>query len=153
MRLPWFSQRYSQRGATRRKRAAPLKVRRLERRRVLDAAVTDLVFTAADLDPSTAAHDSGEGTPITVSANATGFASLTDADRLPSPDRDGTVVSLRPFAHLAYVRISQGGGAEDFEIPVPIVGDWNERVCRIPLDRAAGEPCAMCNPSDATQFP
>ena len=76
MRLPWFSQRHSQRSATRRKRAAPLKVRRLERRRVLDAAVTNLVFAPADLDPSTAAHDTSEGTPITVSANATGTGTL-----------------------------------------------------------------------------
>jgi PKD repeat protein len=77
MRLPWIPQRWSQRAAARRKRSAPLRVRRLERRRVLDAAVTDLVFAPADIDPSTSAHDSKEGAQITVSADASGSGTLT----------------------------------------------------------------------------
>ncbi|MEX2091159.1 MAG: PKD domain-containing protein, partial [Pirellulales bacterium] len=76
MRLPWISRRQSPRGATRRKRSAPLRVRRLERRRVLDAAVTDLVFAPADVDGSTAVHDSNEGVEVTVTADATGSSPL-----------------------------------------------------------------------------
>ncbi len=76
MRLPWISQRQSQRSATRRKRTAPLRVRRLERRRVLDAAVSDLVFAPADVDGSTAIHDSNEGTEVTVTAATSGFGAL-----------------------------------------------------------------------------
>ena len=77
MRLPWIPQSKSQRRATRRKRSAPLRVRRLERRRVLDAAVTDLVFAPIDTNPSTAVHDSNEGTQITVTSDATGTGTLT----------------------------------------------------------------------------
>jgi PKD repeat protein len=61
----------------RRKRSAPLRVRRLERRRVLDAAVADLLFAPADVDGSTAVHDSNEGTQVTVTANASGSGPLS----------------------------------------------------------------------------
>jgi PKD repeat protein len=53
-----------------------LRVRRLERRRVLDAAISELVLSPADLDPSTAVHDTNEGTQVNASANATGFGDL-----------------------------------------------------------------------------
>jgi hypothetical protein len=76
MRLPWIFRRPSPRQTTRRKKAAPLRVRRLERRRVLDAAVTDVVFAPADLDASTAIHDTNEGTQFTATANATGTGQL-----------------------------------------------------------------------------
>src|SRR3546814_874681 len=76
MRLPWISRRSSQRAATRRKKAAPLRVRRLERRRVLDAAVADLMFAPADADGSTAIYDTNEGTPITVTGTASGSGQL-----------------------------------------------------------------------------
>jgi PKD repeat protein len=48
----------------------------LERRRVLDAAITDLVFAPADVDGSTAVHDSNEGTSVTTTAAASGFGAL-----------------------------------------------------------------------------
>jgi len=64
------------RGRTRRKRPAPLRVRRLERRRVLDAAVTELVLSPTDLDGATEVHDTHEGTQVSASATATGFGDL-----------------------------------------------------------------------------
>ncbi|MGD9635586.1 MAG: PKD domain-containing protein, partial [Pirellulales bacterium] len=76
MRLPWITPRSSSRGRTRRKRGAPLKVRRLERRRVLDAAVSELVLAPTDLDGATEVHDTNEGTTINASATATGFGDL-----------------------------------------------------------------------------
>ena len=76
MRLPWFSRLPSTRANTRRKKAAPLRVRRLERRRVLNASVTDIVFAPADLDASTAAHDSNEGAQVTATATASGTGQL-----------------------------------------------------------------------------
>jgi PKD repeat protein len=76
MRLPWISRRPSQRAATRRKKAAPLRVRRLERRRVLDAAVADLVFAPADTVGSTAVYDTNEGTAVSVTGDASGSGAL-----------------------------------------------------------------------------
>ncbi len=76
MRLPWFTPRLPERASSRRKRPAPLRVRRLERRRVLDAAISDLVFSPADLDVSTAIHDSNEGTQLTASAVVSGAGPL-----------------------------------------------------------------------------
>jgi PKD repeat protein len=54
-----------------------LRVRQLERRRVLAASVTDIFFAPVDLDAGTAAHDSNEGTQITATASVGGDGPLS----------------------------------------------------------------------------
>src|SRR5262245_45585279 len=77
MRFAWLTQQLrSKKRAGRRGSADPLKVRKLERRRVLAASVTDIFFAPADLDPGTAAQDSNEGTQITATATASGQGQL-----------------------------------------------------------------------------
>ena len=76
MRLPWISRRQSPRANSRRQRTAPLRVRRLERRRVLDASISDLIFAPPDIDGTTAVHDTNEGTEVTATADAAGQGTL-----------------------------------------------------------------------------
>jgi hypothetical protein len=68
-----------------------------------------------------------------VYASTSGFGTTGDEHRLPFPDRDGWVTAARPLAHLAYVRISQGGAPIEF--PLPITSEVCELVCKVPLDK------------------
>jgi PKD repeat protein len=105
MRLPWISQPSLSRGRTRRKRPVPLRVRKLERRRVLDAAVTDLVLAPADLDGATAVHDTNEGTQIQASANATGIGALSYEWTL---SREATVIATSTNATYNFTPLDDG---------------------------------------------
>src|SRR5262245_30787093 len=60
----------------RRKKSAPLRVRRLERRRVLNASVSTIMFAPADTDVGTPVHDTNEGTQVTATSDATGTGTL-----------------------------------------------------------------------------
>ncbi len=72
-----------------------------------------------------------------VSANDQGFDEFQDGDILDSPNRDGVVVSREEYGHLAFVRVSQGGGAA-LQLPVPITGAVCEQVVKLTVDKAAG---------------
>lgn len=72
-----------------------------------------------------------------VMAGDEGFNSLADANRLPAPDLSGYVVSP-PLKHVAYVRVTQGGG-KNVEFPVPLLNDWNELDCKLSVDKSARE--------------
>lgn len=80
-------------------------------------------------------------TPVqaaTVYAGDEGFAKLGDADLLGTPDPRGYVSAARTFNQVAYVRIAQGAGSA-IDVPVPITAEECELVCKVPIDRAAGE--------------
>lgn len=84
--------------------------------------------------------DQSTGEPLsacTVYANNRGFSSLGNADLVGLADRDGYVVSKDPIDRLAFVKISQGTGA-DFQFPLVIRSASFDTTVRIPRDRAAG---------------
>ena len=84
--------------------------------------------------------DQGTGEPFSacsVYANDRGFSSLGNADLVGLADRDGYVVSKEPMDRLAFVKISQGTGA-DFQFPLVIRSEHFEKTVSIPRNRAAG---------------
>jgi tetratricopeptide (TPR) repeat protein len=74
----------------------------------------------------------------TVYAGDQGFAKLGDADLLGAPDSAGYVSSARTFDQVAYVRIVQGAGSA-IDVPVPMTAAECELVCKVPVDRGAGD--------------
>src|SRR5271156_2837906 len=70
MRLPWFfnpRKRSAGAGQSRRRKSSSLRVRSLERRRVLNASIQSIAVPAAAF----------EGSPVTATANATGQGQLS----------------------------------------------------------------------------
>ncbi|NLX55013.1 MAG: hypothetical protein GXY58_07865 [Planctomycetaceae bacterium] len=72
-----------------------------------------------------------------VSANDRGYESLSEADLLERPDREGWVLAAREFRQIAFVKVSHGDAV--VRMPVPITEDLCEQVILIHADQDAGE--------------
>lgn len=82
--------------------------------------------------------DQERSTPINsglVSANDTGFGTLTERDILPRSGRDGVVLSPKVLQHIAYVRVHTGGTSM-INVPLPIVADVSDHVLPVVIDRS-----------------
>jgi len=53
-------------------------------------------------------------------------------------DREGYALSRDTLKHIAFVKIALGGGAM-MKLPIPITQDVSTVVCKVPVDKAAGE--------------
>lgn len=85
--------------------------------------------------------NSEDGSPMTgciVRANTQGYAAQEDSHLFTIPDRRGTVVSLKPIEHLAFVDVLQGGRSW-LKIPVAITAPMCELTLKISRDESAKE--------------
>lgn len=83
--------------------------------------------------------DRKSGVPIAncqISVNDRGFDDHEDQDLVSRPDREGFVFPANRYQHVAYVRVTQGGG-DVYKFPVPILSDVAEQVVRITTDPQA----------------
>ncbi|HWB12173.1 MAG TPA: hypothetical protein VG826_23300 [Pirellulales bacterium] len=84
--------------------------------------------------------DAETGAPVRgclVLAGDKGFDALGDANRLPASDSEGYVASPKALRNVAYVRVEQA--TKPIRFPIPLLADWNEQVCKVPVDRQARE--------------
>ena len=138
MRLPWFNGSHSARKSMRRRRrsAANLRVRQLERRRVLDAAMQSLVVTsavasdvtaasvAADVKPSGSDWSPQSAEPAAADTNEAAPAASENGDLVsPVGSPDETPTNVRPVLVVALDQIVGEGQLLDLSgVDAPPLG-------------------------------